>query len=264
MPASTTAMVPQRPMNLPVMNAARLTGLEKSTNTVRFSTSLCTSPAATKTATMSPKPVTATRPKSFIMRPCSPRLMLPSQRPPTIIDQREHDDDGKHAVADRLLEGVDGDGHDLVHAVTTCMKKSSSVAAPASASATLPLPDDATLAHDGDARAELVHVAQDVRVEEHRLAALVQALDDALDLDAADRVEPGHRLVEQHELRVVDERLGDADALQHALGVLAQVRVGGALADPRRASSVSTRSPPRSASRPNRRAQKPRNSRPER
>ncbi len=42
MPASTTAMVPHRPTNLPAMNAARLTGLEKSTNTVRFSTSLCT------------------------------------------------------------------------------------------------------------------------------------------------------------------------------------------------------------------------------
>ena len=78
-------MVPQSPMNLPVMKAARLTGLEKSTKTVRFSTSLCTSPAATNTATMSPKNVTATRPKSFIMRPCSPRLMLPSQRPPTIM-----------------------------------------------------------------------------------------------------------------------------------------------------------------------------------
>ena len=55
MPASTTAMVPQSPTNLPAMKAARLTGLEKSTNTVRFSTSLCTRPAATNTATMSPK-----------------------------------------------------------------------------------------------------------------------------------------------------------------------------------------------------------------
>ncbi len=85
MPASTTAMVAHRPMNLPVMKPALLTGLEKSTKTVRFSTSLCTRLAAMKTATMSPKNVTATRPKSFIMRPCCPRLMLPSQRPPTIM-----------------------------------------------------------------------------------------------------------------------------------------------------------------------------------
>ena len=84
-PASTTAIVPHSPMNLPVMNAARLTGLLKSTNTVRFSTSLCTRLAAMKTATMSPKKVTATSPKSFIIRPCSPRLMLPSHRPPAIM-----------------------------------------------------------------------------------------------------------------------------------------------------------------------------------
>ncbi len=85
MPASTTAMVPHSPTNLPVMNAARLTGLVNSTNTVRFSTSLCTRLAAMNTATMRPKNVTATRPKSFIMRPCSPRLMLPSQSPPAIM-----------------------------------------------------------------------------------------------------------------------------------------------------------------------------------
>ena len=80
-------MVPHSPMNLPPMNALRLTGFENSTKTVRFSTSLCTRPAATNTATMSPKKVTATRPKSIIIRPCSPRLMLPSQRPPTIISR---------------------------------------------------------------------------------------------------------------------------------------------------------------------------------
>ena len=84
-PASTTAIVPHRPTNLPPMKAVRLTGLEKSTNTVRFSTSLCTRPAATNTATIRPKPVTATRPKSVIMRPCWPRLMLPSHSPATII-----------------------------------------------------------------------------------------------------------------------------------------------------------------------------------
>ena len=53
-------------------------------------------------------------------------------------------------------------------------------------------------------RAEVVDVAKDVRVEEHGLAALVQSLDDALHLDPADRVEPGHGLVQQDEFRVVD------------------------------------------------------------
>ncbi len=85
------------------------------------------------------------------------------------------------------------------------------------------LPNGATVAHDGDARAELVHVAEDVRVEHHRLAALVEPLDDELHVDAAYGVEARHGLVEQHEFGIVDKRLGDADALQHALGVLAQV-----------------------------------------
>ena len=58
---------------------------------------------------------------------------------------------------------------------------------------------------------------------------LVQLLDDPLDLDPADRVEAGHRLVQQHQVGVVDERLGDAHPLQHPLGVLAQVRVGRSL-----------------------------------
>jgi hypothetical protein len=36
---------------------------------------------------MSPNAETATRPKSFIIRPCSPRLMLPSHKPPAIISR---------------------------------------------------------------------------------------------------------------------------------------------------------------------------------
>jgi len=45
------------------------TGFEKMMNTVRFSTSLRTRLAATKAATIRPKKLTATRPKSLIMRP---------------------------------------------------------------------------------------------------------------------------------------------------------------------------------------------------
>ena len=40
---------------------------------------------------------------------------------------------------------------------------------------------------------------------------------------AADRIEARHRLVEEHDLRIVDQRLGQADALDHALRVLAQL-----------------------------------------
>ena len=41
---------------------------------------------------------------------------------------------------------------------------------------------------------------------------------------AAQRIEAGHRLVEDHELGIVDQRLGDADALQHALREFSQLQ----------------------------------------
>ena len=39
---------------------------------------------------------------------------------------------------------------------------------------------------------------------------------------AAERIEPGHRLVEEEDLGVVEEGLRQAEALQHALRELAQ------------------------------------------
>ena len=67
------------------MNSLRPTGFEKSTKTVRLSTSLWSRLPATKTATMRPKRLTATRPKSRIMRSPWPRLRLASQRLATIM-----------------------------------------------------------------------------------------------------------------------------------------------------------------------------------
>ncbi len=151
--------------------------------------------------------------------------MLPSHRPPTIISSANTTMTASTRSRIVSLKVLTAMATSLLHAVTTCMKKSSSVGRLASASATVPVPDDAPSRMMAMCEHSSCDVAEDVRVEQHRLAALVQALDDALHLDAADRVEPRHRLVEQHQLRVVDERLGDADALQHALGVLAQVRV---------------------------------------
>ncbi len=46
----------------------------------------------------------------------------------------------------------------------------------------------------------------------------------------------------KHQLGVVDQRLGDADALQHALGVLAKVRAGRPPSRPTSPRSASTRS----------------------
>ena len=80
------------------------------------------------------------------------------------------------------------------------------------------------LGQNRDAAAQRLGVAQDVRAEEHRAAAIAQPQDQRAHVAAAERIEPRHRLVEDHELGIVDERLRDADALQHALRELAQLQ----------------------------------------
>ena len=82
--------------------------------------------------------------------------------------------------------------------------------------------DQAALRENRDAAAERLGVAQDVRAEEHRAAAIAQSQDQRADIAPAERIEAGHRLVEDDEIRLVDERLGNAHPLQHALGKLAQ------------------------------------------
>ena len=82
----------------------------------------------------------------------------------------------------------------------------------------------ASLRENRDAAAQRLGVAQHVRAEEHRAAAIAQAEDQRAHVAAAERIEARHRLVEDHQLRVVDQRLRDADALQHALRELAQLQ----------------------------------------
>ncbi len=87
-------------------------------------------------------------------------------------------------------------------------------------------PDDAEAAADDDAHAaaEGLGVRQHVRAEEHRPALVAQPQDQLPDVAAPQRIEARHGLVEEHELGVVDERLRDAHALQHALRELAQLQ----------------------------------------
>ena len=53
----------------------------------------------------------------------------------------------------------------------------------------------------------------EVRREEHRLAAVADAADQVPDRAARLRVEPGGQLVEEHDLRIVDERQRDEQPL---------------------------------------------------
>ena len=83
-----------------------------------------------------------------------------------------------------------------------------------------PRRDQAALRENADAAAELLGVGQDVRAEEHRAALVAQPEDQLAHFATADRIETRHRLVEHDELGIVDERLREPDALDHALRVL--------------------------------------------
>src|SRR5207245_2039116 len=68
--------------------------------------------------------------------------------------------------------------------------------------------------------------------EEHGAAPIAQTENQRPHVATAERVETRHRLVENHQLRIVDDRLRDADALQHALRELTEVEAAfGADAD---------------------------------
>ena len=71
--------------------------------------------------------------------------------------------------------------------------------------------------------ADILHVRQQVTRQDDRLAALGERENQILDFAAADRVEPGGRLVEDDQVGVVDERLRQADAALHALREFADV-----------------------------------------
>ncbi len=78
------------------------------------------------------------------------------------------------------------------------------------------------LNQDSHAIADHLHVAEDVAGKDHGLSLLPQLGDDVADLLAPQGVEPRQRLVEHHQVGIVHQRLGQADALEHALGELAQ------------------------------------------
>ena len=76
---------------------------------------------------------------------------------------------------------------------------------------------------DRDPVADVLHVGQQVAAQDDRLALVAQLADQVLHLGRADRVEARGRLVEQDQLGVVDQRLGQADPPLHALGVFAEL-----------------------------------------
>ncbi len=77
---------------------------------------------------------------------------------------------------------------------------------------------------DSDSTAERLGVSQDVRAEEHGAALIAQVEDQMPHVPAAHRIEPGHRLVQEKHLRIVEQRLRDAHALDHAFRELPELQ----------------------------------------
>jgi hypothetical protein len=63
-----------------------------------------------------------------------------------------------------------------------------------------------------------------VRAEEDSAPLVSQAQNQLAHVAASERIEAGHRLVEEDHLRIIDERLCKADALDHPLGELPQLK----------------------------------------
>ena len=78
--------------------------------------------------------------------------------------------------------------------------------------------DDLPLRDDGDRVGKKLRFLHVVRGEKDRLPLLLQAQQDVPHLAPWPGVEPGRRLVEEHDLGVVHERNGDAEALLQAPG----------------------------------------------
>src|SRR5258707_3180272 len=78
---------------------------------------------------------------------------------------------------------------------------------------------------DGYVIAEHLNVRKDVRTHEHGLALRAQGSDEVADFATPDGIQSAHRLVQKNNLPIVDQRLCQTDALQHALLKLAQLAV---------------------------------------
>ena len=90
------------------------------------------------------------------------------------------------------------------------------------------LGDDPAVVDDGDAVGELVGLLEVLRAEQHRGALGDERPDDLPHLVAGARVEPGRRLVEEHQLGGDDEAGGDVEPAAHAAGVVLDQPAAGA------------------------------------
>jgi hypothetical protein len=80
---------------------------------------------------------------------------------------------------------------------------------------------------DGDAVADVLDVGKEVGAEEDGFALVFEGDDEVFHFAGADGVEAGGGFVEEDEVGVVDEGLGETDASGHAFGVFAEFALAG-------------------------------------
>jgi hypothetical protein len=79
-----------------------------------------------------------------------------------------------------------------------------------------------TIEQNGNAITNILYVFQAVAAHQDRLALIPQFEDEVLHPLGADGIEAGSRLVKNNQIRVVDQRLGQANTLPHTFGVFFQ------------------------------------------
>src|SRR5687768_4810166 len=80
-----------------------------------------------------------------------------------------------------------------------------------------------SLHDDTDAVANHLHIVQDVRTKKDRLPAVPQIKNEVPNLLSSDRIQSCHRLIENHEFGIMNQRLSQSNALQHPFGKLPQL-----------------------------------------
>ena len=116
-------------------------------------------------------------------------------------------------MADRLPAPVEIAAYYVVsEALTNTAKHANATAAEVDAAAGQEPP----LLQDADRGTEVGHLGENVARHEDGPSHGVQLLGEFAELQPAGRVEPGGRLVQQQYLRLVQQRLGEAEPLPHA------------------------------------------------
>src|SRR6185436_11759840 len=82
--------------------------------------------------------------------------------------------------------------------------------------------NDASVLHESHTIAGRFDFTEQVRIEKDGCALCAQLADDIANKEAAKRVQTRGRLIEKHQLRIVDQCLCEARTLEHSLAVTVQ------------------------------------------